>query len=63
MAETCQEEFMICPCCQEEAFVPLGRGFNLVCCPFCEYCFVVFLDAEGRSWTREVGVLHSGGDG
>ena len=62
MAGNTHEEFMICPCCQEEAFVPVRRGFNIVCCPFCEYFFIVFLDEQGQSWTREVGVLHSGGD-
>ncbi len=56
------EEFMLCPVCEEEACIRLRPGFNLVNCPCCDYCFVVYVDAEGRSWTREAGVLLSRGD-
>lgn len=54
---------MICPCCQEESFVQMHRGFNIVTCPLCGYFFVVYQDDQGRSWTREVGVLNPDGEG
>jgi len=63
MVRKTEEVFMLCPSCQEEAFVPVACGFNLVCCPYCDYCCVVFLDEQGQSWTREVGVLVPCGDG
>ncbi len=63
MAGKEQEEFMLCPCCQEEAFVSVRPGFNLINCPFCEYFFVVYVDEQGRRWTREVGVLAPGQEG
>jgi hypothetical protein len=52
-----KEEFIICPCCQEEDFVTVHRGFNIVNCPHCEYYLIVYLDETGKSWTRETGVL------
>lgn len=52
-----KEEFLVCPACGEEAFVAVTRGFNIVNCPHCEYFLIVFLDDEGRAWTREQGVL------
>lgn len=60
MAGQEKEAFMVCPHCQEEGFVPVRPGFNLIPCPFCEYFFVVYVDEHGRSWTREVGVLEPG---
>jgi Zn-finger nucleic acid-binding protein len=52
-----KEEFMVCPCCGEEAFVTVTKGFNIVDCPTCEYFFIVYLDETGKAWTRESGVL------
>ncbi len=52
-----QEEYIICPNCQEEAFVQVRPGFNIVQCPCCPYFFIVYVDQEGLCWTREVGVL------
>jgi hypothetical protein len=54
-----KEEFIICPCCSEEALVTLTRGFNIVNCPSCEYFVIVFLDETGKAWTREPGVLEA----
>lgn len=61
MAVPPQEEFMVCPCCGEEAFVTLNRGFNIVNCPYCEYFFIVYLDDAAQAWTREPGVLATDG--
>lgn len=58
-----KEEFMVCPCCQEEGFVAVRRGFNLVNCPYCEYFLIIYLDESGKSWTREHGVLEKVEDG
>jgi hypothetical protein len=52
-----KEEFIICPCCGEEAFVTVNPGFNKIDCPACEYYLIVYLDETGKSWTREHGVL------
>ncbi|MBM4288980.1 MAG: hypothetical protein FJ135_12720 [Deltaproteobacteria bacterium] len=52
-----KEEFIVCPCCGEEAFVRLIRGFNKVDCPFCDYYLIVYLDETGTAWTRETGVM------
>jgi hypothetical protein len=52
-----KEEFMVCPCCGEEAFVTVTSGFNIVNCPTCEYYLIVYLDDTGQAWTREHGVL------
>jgi len=52
-----KEEFMVCPCCGEEDFVTVTRGFNIVNCPNCEYFLIVYLDDVGKAWTREHWVL------
>lgn len=52
-----KEEFIVCPCCGEEDFVIVIRGFNIVNCQHCEYYLIVYLDETGKSWTREHGVL------
>ena len=52
-----KEEFIVCPCCGEEAFVTVHRGFNIVDCAICEYYLIVYLDETGKAWTREPGVL------
>ncbi|HAY22910.1 hypothetical protein [Desulfobacca acetoxidans] len=54
-----KEEFIICPQCGEEAFVTLRYGFNKVDCPVCEYFLIVYLDTDGKAWTRELGVLET----
>jgi hypothetical protein len=54
-----KEEFIICPCCQEEDFVTVHRGFNIVNCPHCEYYCIVYLDDSGKAWTREHGILQT----
>ncbi len=58
-----KEEFILCPCCNEEDFVTVTRGFNIVNCPHCEYYLIVYLDETGKAWTREPGVLTTGSDG
>ena len=55
-----KEEFIICPCCSEEGFVTVKRGFNIVNCSYCEYYLIVYLDETGKAWTREQGVLETG---
>ncbi len=52
-----QEIFFFCPHCGEEAVAALQPGFNKVACPYCPYYFIVYLDGDGRPWTRVPGVL------
>lgn len=52
-----REFFIICPNCGEEAIITLQPGFNKADCPYCDFYFIVFLDAEGQPWTRVPGVL------
>lgn len=52
-----QEIFFLCPHCGEEAVVTLRPGFNKAACPYCPYYLIVYLDDDGRPWTRVPGVL------
>lgn len=56
---TGRDFFILCPNCGEEAVVSLQPGFNKADCPCCDFYLIIYLDADGRPYTRTPGVLAS----